>query len=89
MALKKAQGLIKNKGTASVPMHLRNAPTQLMKKLDHGKGYEYPHDHPDHFIEANYLPKDVQASFYKPTQLGYEKYISERLSKLWPSRFNK
>jgi len=86
---KKAQGLIKNKGTASVPMHLRNAPTQLMKKLDYGKNYEYPHDHPEHFIDVDYFPENVTESFYKPTILGYEKYISERLSKLWPSRFNK
>lgn len=89
MALKQAQGVIKNKGTASVPMHLRNAPTQLMKNLDYGKNYEYPHDHPEHFIDADYLPENVTESFYNPTQLGYEKYISERLSKLWPSRFKK
>jgi len=89
MALKKAQGLIKNKGTASVPLHLRNAPTQLMKKLDYGKDYKYPHDHPEHFINENYFPENIAESFYSPTKLGYEKYISDRLSKLWPSRFNK
>ncbi len=89
MALKKAQGLIKNKGTASVPIHLRNAPTQLMKKLDYGKNYEYPHDYPDHFIDVDYFPENITESFYIPTNLGYEKYISERLSKLWASKFNK
>ena len=89
LALKKAQVLIKNKGTASVPMHLRNAPTKLMKNLDYGKNYEYPHDHPEHFIEVNYFPENMSESFYSPTKLGYEKYISERLSKLWPLRFNK
>ena len=89
MALKKAQGLIKNKGTASVPIHLRNAPTQLMKKLDYGKNYEYPHDYPDHFIDVDYFPENITESFYIPTNLGYEKYISERLSKLWTSKFNK
>jgi putative ATPase len=60
-----------------------------MKNLDYGKNYEYPHDHPEHFIDANYFPKNVTNFFYSPTKLGYEKYISERLSKLWPSRFNK
>ncbi len=89
LALKKAQGMIKNKGTPSVPMHLRNAPTQLMKKLDYGKDYKYPHDYPEHFINENYFPENVTESFYKPTNLGFEKYISDRLSKLWPDRFKK
>ncbi|MEE8341740.1 MAG: replication-associated recombination protein A [Candidatus Neomarinimicrobiota bacterium] len=87
MALKKAQGVIKNKGTASVPMHLRNAPTQLMKNLDYGKNYKYPHDHPEHFIDVDYFPKDITESFYNPTNLGYEDFITNRLSKLWPGRF--
>ncbi|MFC1527779.1 replication-associated recombination protein A [Candidatus Neomarinimicrobiota bacterium] len=89
MAIKKAQGLIKNKGTASVPVHLRNAPTELMKNLDYGKNYQYPHDSPDHFIDLDYFPEDVTESFYNPTKLGYERYISDRLSKLWPTRFKK
>ena len=89
IALKKAQGLIKNKGTASVPMHLRNAPTQLMKNLDYGKNYKYPHETSEHFVDVDYFPENVSESFYSPTKLGYEKFISERLSKLWPSRFNK
>ena len=89
VALKKAQGHIKNKGTQPVPLHLRNAPTQLMKYLDYGKNYEYPHDRPEHFFDANYFPENVKESFYNPTKLGYEKFISERLSKLWPSRFDK
>ena len=87
IALKKAQGLIKNKGTAAVPMHLRNAPTQLMKNLDYGKNYEYPHDNSEHFVDVNYFPEKVNKSFYKPTNLGYEEYISNRLSKLWPDRY--
>ncbi len=89
MAIENARRVLKENGIASVPIHLRNAPTQLMKKLDYGKKYEYPHDHPEHFVDANYYPENVTESFYSPSKLGYEKYISERLSKLWPSRFNK
>jgi putative ATPase len=89
IALKKAKGLIKNKGTAAVPMHLRNAPTQLMKNLDYGKNYKYPHETSEHFVDVDYFPENVSESFYNPTKLGYEKYISERLAKLWPSRFKK
>ena len=89
IALKKAQKLIKNIGTASVPVHLRNAPTDLMKNLNYGKNYKYPHDNPDHFIDEDYFPKNLTESFYNPTKLGYEKYISDRLSKLWPTRFKK
>jgi len=89
LALKKSQGHIKNKGTQPVPLHLRNAPTNLMKNLDYGKNYEYPHEHPEHFVEANYFPENVAESFYSPTKSGYEKYISERLSTLWPLRYKK
>lgn len=89
LALKKAQGHIKNDGTQSVPLHLRNAPTQMMKNIDYGKNYKYPHDHPEHFINTKYLPDDLKESFYKPTNLGYEKFIVERLAKLWPTRFKK
>jgi len=89
LALKKAQGHIKNDGTQSVPLHLRNAPTQMMKNIDYGKNYKYPHDHPEHFINVNYFPEDVEELFYKPTNLGYEKFIVERLANLWPTRFKK
>ncbi len=89
LALKKAQGHLKNSGTQSVPLHLRNAPTQMMKNIDYGKNYKYPHDHPEHFINANYFPEDIEESFYKPTNLGYEKFIVERLANLWPTRFKK
>lgn len=86
-ALRNAQKELRISGTQSVPMHLRNAPTQLMKDLDYGKDYQYAHGHPDHFVDMQYLPDEVNNTFYKPTQQGYEKYISERLNKLWPKRY--
>ena len=89
VALKKAQNHIKDDGTRPVPLHLRNAPTQLMKNLDYGKNYAYPHDNSEHFVDVNYFPENVNKSFYKPTNLGYEKFILEHIAKLWPNRFKK
>ena len=88
-ALRRAQETLKNEGTQSVPKHLRNAPTGLMKDLDYGKDYQYAHNHPDHFVDMQYLPDNMENTFYKPTQQGYEKYISERLNKLWPQKYKK
>ena len=88
-ALRRAQETLKNEGTRPVPKHLRNAPTGLMKDLDYGKDYQYAHNHPDHFVDMQYLPDNMENTFYKPTQQGYEKYISERLNKLWPQKYKK
>jgi len=89
LALKNAQNMIKTDGTRSVPIHLRNAPTNLMKNLDYGKNYQYPHDFPEHFITQNYFPDRIENVFYHPTKLGYEKYIAERLNSLWPIKYKK
>jgi len=68
-----------------VPLHLRNAPTQLMKQLDYGKGYQYAHDHPDAVTEMECLPpSQAGRSFYQPTDRGYEAKIRERLSRNKP-----
>ncbi|MCH7612246.1 MAG: replication-associated recombination protein A [Candidatus Marinimicrobia bacterium] len=86
-AVKNAMKKVSEHGTPGVPLHLRNAPTGLMKNLDYGKDYKYPHNHPDHFIKENYFPENVQENFYKPNQLGYEEFISKRLKKFWPERY--
>jgi len=86
-AVNTAMQKIKEDGTPGVPLHLRNAPTGLMKNLDYGKDYKYPHNHPNHFIDENYFPENVQDTFYKPTQLGYEEFITKRLKKCWPDRY--
>jgi putative ATPase len=67
-------------GPLPVPLHLRNAPTSLMKGLGYGRAYEYPHDHPDALVEQEYLP-DVLAGrrYYEPTDRGHERAIAERL----------
>ena len=87
VAVTQAINKVKEEGTSSVPLHLRNAPTPLMKSFDYGKDYTYPHNHPDHFTDVNYFPEEMaQTPFYKPTNQGYEEFISKRLKDLWPER---
>ena len=90
MAINKAMQDVKNSPPEPVPLHLRNAPTKLMEQEGYGKDYKYPHDFPQHFIDETYLPKNKKEKiYYKPTELGYEKTIKERLEKLWKKRTSK
>lgn len=71
----------KDNGDLPVPLHIRNAPTRLMKELGYGKEYEYLHDSEEHFVAAEYLPKELQgASFYTPGKFGFEQEIAKRLA---------
>ena len=71
---------VKEKGALGVPLHIRNAPTPLMKDLGYGKGYKYPHNHGGH-IEQSYLPEELQGKeYYEPTENGIDKEIKERLA---------
>ncbi len=84
LAIDKALNLIKDGMPISVPLHLRNAPTKLMKSEGYGKNYKYPHDFPEHFIIANYFPIDCKSiKLYNPDGIGREIKIKERLNKLW------
>jgi len=77
---------IEKTGTLPVPLHIRNAPTRLMKALDYGKGYQYPHDHEAAHVAQTYLPQQLQGHyFYHPTERGSEKQIKERLAQ-WRQR---
>ena len=83
-AYKAARAWVKQDGTRPVPMHLRNAPTKLMKDLDYGKGYRYAHDEEGGFAAGErYLPDGMaDPDFYKPVQRGLEIKIAEKLSEL-------
>ena len=71
---------------APVPLHIRNAPTKLMKQLDYGKGYKYAHDEPDAVANMDCLPDNLKGrEFYKPTEYGFEKEIKKRLA-WWKKR---
>ncbi|HPS58486.1 MAG TPA: replication-associated recombination protein A [Spirochaetota bacterium] len=75
-------------GDYEIPMHIRNAPTGLMKRMGYGKDYRYPHNYEGNFVDETYLPKELEKlKFYSPTDNGSEKAIKERLMKLWPERF--
>jgi putative ATPase len=86
-AIEKAAGEVKNNPLFPVPIHLRNAPTKLMKDIGYGKEYKYPHDYGNSFLEENYLPEElIGKQFYFPTENGQEKNLKERLKFLWKNR---
>ena len=73
---------IKSSGSQPVPLHIRNAPTRLMKEIGYGKDYRYAHDYKEGFAPQDYLPEKLQGKFYYfPTDRGYEKTIKQRLEK--------
>lgn len=79
-------GEIKESGALPVPLHIRNAPTKLMKELGYGKGYQYDHDAPEHFSGQQCLPEELEGkSFYTPGPFGYEKEVAKRLE-WWAKR---
>ena len=83
-AFNEAKAFVKKDGTRPVPMHLRNAPTQLMKQLDYGKGYRYAHDEEDGFAAGErYLPEGMpDPGFYRPVRRGLEIKIADKLEEL-------
>lgn len=77
-------------GNYEIPLHIRNAPTGLMKKMGYSEGYRYPHDYEGAFVHEKYLPDEISGEkFYRPTEEGTEKQILERMKRLWPERFKK
>jgi putative ATPase len=71
---------ISQTGTLPAPLHIRNAPTRLMKDLGYGKDYKYAHDFADAYVSQEYLPETLRGQvYYEPTERGYEKIIKERL----------
>ncbi|MDR1755959.1 MAG: replication-associated recombination protein A [Culturomica sp.] len=88
LAIDAAMHLVKETGNAAVPLHLRNAPTQLMKQLNYGKEYKYAHDFPGNFVDQEYLPEEVKSAvFYKPQANAQELKILERLKAWWKKKY--
>ena len=76
----RARSDVKQEGSLPIPLELRNAPTNLMKGLGYGEEYEYPHNHPGHWVARHYLPEKLRGRiYYRPTDLGEEKNINSRL----------
>ena len=79
IAYKKAKKVVEKTGYKPVPMHIRNAPTKLMKQMGYGKGYKYAHDFKDAIVKQSYLPEALENErFYLPTDRGYENLIKKR-----------
>jgi putative ATPase len=88
MAIGTALGIVEETGNLPVPLHLRNAPTKLMKQLDYGKDYKYAHDYENNFVEQEFLPKKLKGrSIWKPQFNANEAKLKEFLNKLWKNRF--
>ncbi len=77
----KVKNTINTKGYLPVPLHIRNAPTKLMKDLNYGKDYKYAHDYEESYVPQDYLPEEIKGElFYQPKGVGFEKTIKERLN---------
>ncbi len=87
-AIDEAIAKVRETGNLPVPLHLRNAPTQLMKELNYGKGYQYAHSFENNFVLQDYLPKEIfNMQFWKAQQNPAEARLSEHLRNLWKDRF--
>jgi len=87
-AINLAQSVVRETGNLPVPLHLRNAPTSLMKEMDYGRDYKYAHDFENNFVEDNYFPKELRKKkFWEPQNNASENRIKEWMRRLWKDRF--
>ena len=88
LAINEAQATVKKTGSLPVPLHIRNAPTELMKKLDYGKNYLYAHDYPGNFVQQEFLPDDLNGkAFFKPQKNPAEEKIRQRMKTYWQEKY--
>ncbi len=89
MAIGKAQSLVRETGNLSIPLHLRNAPTDLMKDIGYGKNYQYAHDYDNNFVDQEFLPEKIKGTqFYEPGSNPQEDRIKKQLSSKWKDKYN-
>lgn len=87
-AINEAMEYVRNTGNLPVPLHLRNAPTKLMKNLGYGKDYLYPHDYPSNFVEQDYLPAEAKnTKFFEPQNNSKEREIRQRMQIYWKEKY--
>jgi len=87
-AINMAQQWVKQQGNLSVPLHLRNAPTTLMKELSYGKDYQYAHDYPHNFVFQDFMPEELQGKrLYEPGDNPKENALRSYLKSLWGERY--
>lgn len=88
LAINQALDLVKKTGNLPVPLHLRNAPTKLMKDLDYGKNYQYAHAHQGNFVSLEFLPEELKGTkLYEPGNNSTEKKIREELQRKWKDKY--
>ena len=88
MAIQNAQQMVNKAGDLSVPLHIRNAPTNLMKEIGYGKGYKYAHDFKDNFADLEFLPDKIKGTrFYNPGNNPRENELRARLRKFWKNKY--
>ena len=88
-AIDAALAEVRKRGDLSVPLHIRNAPTALMKNLDYGKNYEYSHSYENNFSPQEYLPKEIAGTkFYEPGKNAREEELRKFLKNLWKNKYN-
>lgn len=88
MAINMAQQFVKQHGDLPVPLHLRNAPTKLMKELGYGEEYQYAHDFDNHFVAQEFLPKEISGTaFYNPSEYSREKDLKLFLKERWKDKY--
>ncbi len=89
MAIDSAINKVRSGGDLPVPLHIRNAPTKLMKDLDYGKDYKYAHSYQGNFIQDNFLPEEIKGTlFYEPGNNPREEEIRKRISSMWKDIYN-
>ena len=89
-AIESALGDVRKGADTATPLHLRNAPTQMMKREGYGENYRYPHNFEGHFVQDRYFPDGTEEKvYYNPSQMGEEQFVRERLEKLRPERYIK
>ncbi|MGJ3235612.1 replication-associated recombination protein A [Marivirga sp.] len=89
LAIKKARQLVRDTGDLSVPLHLRNAPTKLMKDMNYGSGYKYSHDFPGNFAFQEFMPEEISKNtLYEPQDNIREKDFRQTLQNLWRKKYN-
>ncbi|AZI20547.1 replication-associated recombination protein A [Chryseobacterium taklimakanense] len=87
-AINEAMAFVKRTGNLPVPLHLRNAPTKLMKDMDYGKDYQYAHSHEGNFVDLEFLPEEIRGQkFYNPGNNSTEKKIREEMEKKWKGKY--
>ncbi len=87
-AINKAQALVKQTGDLSVPLHIRNAPTKLMKDLNYGADYKYAHAYPGNFVVQEFLPKEISGvKLYEPGQNSQEEKLRQSLRDKWKEKY--